>query len=272
VAAASVPQLVDAQAAARESLTAATAAAIGEAVRRFTGWYDTAAITVFAKAVAARVESSQRAMSSMTDAYLARVASAIRGVPVRPVGAIGVDGLRQGIAHDAVYGRLADQYRYLRSKGLGDQQVLDRVVERAAVMVGTDMDLAMQHQSRAFMLARHATGYRRVIHPELSAGGTCGLCAVASHRVYHVADLMPIHARCKCVPTPIYGSDDPGSVINTEDLKTMYAAAGSTGAADLKRTRYTVHQHAELGPQLRAEKDHWRSPAQVRADRAAADH
>ena len=34
--------------------------------------------------------------------------------------------------------------------------------------------------------------YRRVIHPELSKGGTCGLCIAASDRIYFVDDLLAL--------------------------------------------------------------------------------
>ena len=43
---------------------------------------------------------------------------------------------------------------------------------------------------------------------------------------------------------------DPGGTLNDEDLKRVYESAPSTYAADLKRVRYNVHQHGELGPVL----------------------
>jgi hypothetical protein len=69
---------------------------------------------------------------------------------------------------------------------------------------------------------------------------------------------------------PITRAQDPGGAINDASLKELYAAAGSTRAGDLARTRYTVHHHGELGAVLRAEGDHFKGPAQVKRDASAA--
>ncbi|MGI9091551.1 MAG: hypothetical protein ACR2GG_10665 [Gemmatimonadaceae bacterium] len=258
--------LVDAQAAASSQMSGRLAAQIAALLAGFTGWYDDQAVAALAARIAGLVAPVQRATAALTDAYLARTATTIRGRSVRPAGPIPVAGLRAGVSLADAYSRLAGQYRYEVSQGTSPADALEHVTVRAEVMAGTDTALAMRGQSRKFMVERRVTGWRRVIHPELSKGGTCGLCIVASHRLYKADDLMPLHARCSCVPTPVYGDDDPGSAINAADLKAIYAAAGSTDAADLKRTRYTVHQHSELGPQLVEAKAAWRGPAQVRAD------
>lgn len=92
-------------------------------------------------------------------------------------------------------------------------------------------------------------GFRRIIHPELSAGGVCGLCVAASDRIYHRETLRPIHIRCRCTSAPVTATFDPGLNLNDSDIKRLYTESGSTSAADLKRTRYTV-THNELGPVL----------------------
>lgn len=93
-------------------------------------------------------------------------------------------------------------------------------------------------------------GFRRIIHPEFSAGGVCGLCVAASDRIYHRETLRPVHLRCKCTSAPVTKTYDPGQPLNESDLKQLYTeAGGSTSAADLKRTRYTV-AYNELGPVL----------------------
>lgn len=92
-------------------------------------------------------------------------------------------------------------------------------------------------------------GFRRIIHPEFSTGGVCGLCVAASDRVYHRETLRPIHLRCKCTSAPVTATYDPGLDLNDADIKRLKTEAGSNSAADLKRTRYTV-THTELGPVL----------------------
>lgn len=82
--------------------------------------------------------------------------------------------------------------------------------------------------SKAYTAAgKDITGYRRVIHPEVSkAGNTCGLCIAASQRFYHIPNLDPIHDNCNCTVVPIVGSQDPGLNLNESDMKRLYAAAG----------------------------------------------
>jgi hypothetical protein len=89
---------------------------------------------------------------------------------------------------------------------------------------------------------------------------------VASDRTYKSKDLMALHDRCKCTVLPIVNGQDPGLTLNGADLAAFYKSAGSTGAADLKKTRYVVHQHGELGPVLRAAGDKFTGPAQVAAN------
>lgn len=100
------------------------------------------------------------------------------------------------------------------------------------------------------------TGFRRVIHPELSKSGTsCGLCIVASTMEYTRRDLLPIHSGCNCETSEIYLIDgetfDPGGSINYEDLEVFYREAGNTTHGwSLKRHKYEVVDHPEYGPTL----------------------
>ncbi|KLO25895.1 hypothetical protein ABW16_21520 [Mycolicibacter heraklionensis] len=97
---------------------------------------------------------------------------------------------------------------------------------------------------------RTVTGYRRVIHPELSRGGTCGMCIAASDRVYKIHQLMPIHDNCHCTISPVTEDYDPGSALNNLDLERIYGDAGGNTVAHLKRTRYQIDEHGELGALL----------------------
>ena len=106
-------------------------------------------------------------------------------------------------------------------------------------------------------------GWRRVIHPELSKSGSCGLCVVASDRFYTRGDLLDIHDRCKCTVAPLTASSDPGLKLNREDLDALYAAAGSNYGEDLKRIRVRTVEHGELGPILIAEGDKWKTVGHV---------
>jgi hypothetical protein len=59
----------------------------------------------------------------------------------------------------------------------------------ASAITDTNMTLAQRGRVPAAFERLEAdlrvTGYRRVVHPELSRTGTCGLCIVASDQVYN---------------------------------------------------------------------------------------
>ena len=297
---AALTALVAAQAASRAQLTRQAVAIATASARSFTGWYDSAQVTDWATQLAGRIEPLQRMLTQSTDAYLARAMSMISGGRVRPAGRVDVAGLRAGITHAGAYGRAADAYRWQQSRfdhfagdlaaatvtdgrartvvphDQGDLTVdvepidlsepVDAAVQRVAAVADADMQLADRAQSQQSMAAQSEKldirAYRRVIHPELSKGGTCGLCIAASDRIYFVDDLRAIHDKCECTTLPIIGSRDPGSGLNNLDLKTLYAdAGGSTGREALKRTRYKIDEHGELGPVL--------TPGKFRSERQA---
>lgn len=238
------------------------------AAEAFDGWYDHAAIAGYASALAARIEAVQSQAASSTDAYLAEALADIKGERVGPAGTINVADLRKGVNHTEVYGRSADVYRYQRSLGKTEDEAQSAAVQRAEVMARTDVQLAARAQSQRFMVVKKIGGWRRVVHPEVSKGGTCGLCIAASTRIYHKEELMPMHARCACTVLPIVNDVDPGGAINLRDLKPLYEQAGSTGAAKLKRVRYDIHHDGEIGPVLGVKGQNFRSPADVAADAA----
>ena len=92
--------------------------------------------------------------------------------------------------------------------------------------------------------------YRRVLHPELSKGGSCGLCVVAADRWYSTSELLPLHANCKCGVAPAGDDADPGFQLNQKDLAKLYGEAGGNTAKALKGVRVQTITHGELGPVL----------------------
>lgn len=229
------------------------------------GWYDPAVITDVATGLASQVQAGQRQTAAVVDAYLARATSQVAGRSVRPTGVVPVDDLRGGVPLDRVYGRLADEYRYQRSLGKTDGEARQLVEQRAVKMTATDAQLAARAQAQRFMVVRHVDGFRRVIHPELSKHGSCGLCAAAADQVYHRSELLPIHADCKCTVLPVVNGKDPGHQLNRADLDRLYAASGGTAGDKLKRVRVAVHEHGELGPVLTKHGDQFRGPADIAA-------
>lgn len=255
---------IDALAASREDLQRRITALVVAEFERFDGWYSTRLVDEVTQTVAARLAAGQMGTAALTDAYLARTTSYVLGKVVTGTGVPTVMGstLRMGVAnHEEVYARVAAEYRWQRHLGATDSQALTSAMTRATEMVGTDLGLAHQHQVRNFYSGRNITRYRRVIRSEKS----CGLCAAASDRLYWKADLLPIHSRCRCGVLAVTAKTDPGSQINDDTLREIYAAAGSTKGKALKRVEVEVFDHGELGPQLRVAGQHQRGPEQVAA-------
>lgn len=139
--------------------------------------------------------------------------------------------------------------------------------ERLTSLVEDDIAATVRDEAQKVMWGtREVIGYRRVIHPEFSKTGTCGLCVVASSRFYTKSELMPLHDKCKCTISPITKTQDLGLKLNEDDLARIYDAAGSTYAEDLKRITVQVREHGELGPILTRKGENFRDVAQVNQD------
>jgi hypothetical protein len=256
--------LIEAQATTRQAISDQAVAIVTGAVRGFDQWWDSRAISDLVARIRQALQPRQRIMAGQTDAYLARMLTILSDRLVQPVGPIAVENLRRGTTMEDAYGRLADQYRWLISEGRSEDQALQSVLTRAEVMADTDISLAMRDQSQEFMVHKVETGYRRVIHPELP-GKVCGLCIIASDRVYKKKDLLPLHGRCKCTVVPIYNGIDLGGHLNADDLTALYEAAGGNTRNQLKRVQISIHDHGELGPVLTDRADRFRGPRDVAA-------
>jgi hypothetical protein len=175
----------------------------------------------------------------------------------------------------AAYGRIADQYRYqVVGNGDTEESARAKALVRVEVVAHTDVTLAVREQVRKSLdQVRGVTGYRRILRPELSQTGPCGLCVVAADRKYKVENLMPLHDNCVCEVLPIIGEFDPGLNLNASDLRRIYEAAGGTGgevrrggrrhSGALKQIRVALGEHGELGPVLFDADQNFRGPSEV---------
>lgn len=161
-----------------------------------------------------------------------------------------------------------------------DEDALAAALRRLYRIVDTDLQRARDDEHGQMLEKKKVwLGYRRVIHPELSKTGTCGLCVVAATRLYGVKELAPLHRLCKCTQIGVTAEMDPAAAMNREDFENLfvglapnegdvetiqagrveftremldeiYEAAGSTYGVDLKDVRIHTIQHGELGPML----------------------
>ena len=182
------------------------------------------------------------------------------GVSVRYVGQEPVEVSAADMTTVEVLNRPVRKMRYLESKGATREQALEAGLVRLDAIAEANMMLA-QRLAEAEVINAAANldgspvvGMRRIIHPELSLTGTCGLCIAASDRLYTVRELLPMHRLCKCTSAAVTEEFDPADALNAVDLRRLYRDAGGTSRAHLKRTRYKEDDHGELGPTLKPER------------------
>lgn len=197
------------------------------------------------------VQAAQRQARRGMDAYNRQVFERLDvDFPVPDKTALD-DYPREGVTPEKVWERPAEAYRYARSRGKSDAEAREAAEKKIERLARDEVNLARRDQAaRTYQKAERVTGYRRVIHPELSESGVCGLCVAAATRVYGKADLLPIHPGCVCTVAPITATSDPGAWMNDLDLRALYKAAGSTGQQDLSNVRVREFVDGEMGPML----------------------
>lgn len=230
----------------RRSITARLLDMLFPVWRGFTGWYDDDLVIANAARSADLVESAQTAHARNTQAFT-RTLLTLQEVETEFTDLLELDYGREVRPIEA-YSRPAVQYRYARSRDDGDELALDAAIDRLERLANADIADAGRRGARQIAEATpEVIGQRRIIHPELSKGGTCGLCIAASTQIYHPGKLMPIHDGCNCESVLIVdGQPDTAQQFNDDDLRRLYDEAGSTSSADLKRTRYRVSEDGEL--------------------------
>lgn len=277
-----VLRLVQQHAAARQSIADRVALAMRRLFRPASqdSWYSPEWIKDTATRAASISRQAQVAHSSSTAKYLDLVLAEYDGFPasalgtdVRSSGQSAID-LPEDLRHVdpvEIYSRPAATFRRAIVEDVEPEVAAERAVRRAELLSDMDLQLAGREALQQTLTAVEqrlgvTTGYRRIIHPELSEGGVCGLCLAAADRVYQVEDLMAVHERCKCTSLPIVDGEDPGLVLNRTDIAAVYKAAGSTGQQDLAKIRFKVVEHGELGPVLRLQGQNTRTAEDAVAD------
>lgn len=167
-----------------------------------------------------------------------------------------VDGERvDRLPVDEVFNRPARDFRRSMKEEGDEAKALAIASDRAKILLRTNVALAEREATRQVLTeARRSSGlvvgYRRIIHPEASESGVCGLCVAASDRMYSIENLKPLHDHCKCDVLPVTKENDPGQELNAQDLERLYDLAGGTSAKKLAKVNFQIEDHGELGPIL----------------------
>lgn len=268
---AELDQWLDQYADALVTAEAGAVAATWAAYSAVDDWYDPAQTVAAAAAAMGTAEAIRSTHAGLIGEFLALAMEISGQARVRPVRLVP----DYGRAADpfAVYSRPVFEFRDAVARGLSEELALIEAQQRAEVISLTDALLARRDASRPVMKAAGVTKYRRVIRPELSKTGTCGLCIAAATQLYGVDDLLPIHSLCKCTVLPVTEDVDP-KALNTADLDKLYEGMGSTDRQRLTQYRYQVGADGELGPVLEPKRTQTRGSGRTEAtpqERARAE-
>jgi hypothetical protein len=255
------PEVVTAGYAAQQQATRATVAGYLNALwARLTSWR-TPDADQFAAQAAPIVTGGQQRTAALTAAYLQHMLAAGGGTP----GSLDLSGMDdttiRGVPAVEVYRRPFTQLWYDLSRGRPLDQAVTAAGARLQDLVATDLQLAKTHTSQRILSASTTIiGARRQLS---NKPRHCALCLLTSSRVYHKADLQPMHPGCSCDPVPVFAGEhipdvDPDAVHDAirADLGDSYVNASGRGYKDLVVT----HQHGELGPVLGFRGQHFTGP------------
>lgn len=265
--------LVAAYGAAYAKVEEVTLSHVESLIRRLANlWFSPGAVTPVVRELADYMNEQQQVSLDLTTEYLNNVFEAMEvKVPQRQLLAPAkrVSRLR-GIDDILEWERPARDARVLRLLGLDELEANEKALWRAKRQASMDLMLAKREAERQrWGLSEDITGYRRILHPELTQSGPCGLCVAAATRIYQKAELRPLHNGCACSVLPVTDSKDPGLLMNDEDLDVflaeLYGEAGSTRREDLQRVRFDVLPHGELGPVLVSPKNKNRTKKQTKS-------
>lgn len=232
-------------------LDSRTLAAIIAAYAGIDDWEDPAQTVPAAMAAVGAAQVARQAQVGFIASFLElaiKIMAGTRRLPALPVG-LGIAYPRP-VEPFEVYSRPVFEARKALTQGVDFEEATAVALKRIEDVVLTDVALARREAARVVLSAAPAvTGYRRVIRPELSETGVCGLCVAAASQKYSTKYLLPIHNRCRCTVLPIVGDVDPATDFNAADLLAAYKEAAGTSGDELKKTRFTV-TNTELGPTL----------------------
>lgn len=234
----------------RQALSGRVLSSAARVMSRDVDWFNLSQSWEATSEVADLVNAGVRQEAALAQAFQNQTYAELGVTANEP--ALTIDqSLRTGTTPELSYRRAGSDMRRHLNDGAPQPVALELVMQRLEEMITDDLALAMREQSRRFFMANERTtrGYRRVVRPELSTSGTCGLCLVASDRLYSRGDLLPIHSRCRCDVLPVTADYDPGD-LNDVDLAALYEAAGSNQAGDLLNVRLRTEAHGELGPRI----------------------
>jgi hypothetical protein len=215
------------------------------------------------------LEGAKREVALSTIAYyhqMARLNGQSFTRPEVPLVALTTEILRNGATTSDVFTRPFVDLRRSLTAGTTVTQAIQNGARRANQLAQTEIELARRQVGyQARMSNSNIVGYIRT----LTGAENCALCYVASTQRYRRGDLLPIHPGCDCGEMPLYGTEDPGQIINTQRLEATHESVEDrfgVSARDAREIDYRniqIVDHGEMGPTLTWRDHNHTTPSQV---------
>lgn len=176
------------------------------------------------------------------------------------------EALRNGAQSAEVYRRPFVNLYTALSEGKSMTEAIQMGANRISSIASTDVQLARRNAGFGSRSRNdRIVGYART----LTGAENCGLCYVASTQRYTRGELMPIHPGCDCGEMPIWGTQDPGQVIDEVRLNATHEAVenrfgfSDPGARAIDYRDIAIREHGELGPLLTVADQNFTGPSQL---------
>lgn len=248
------------EAAGAEQVAVTTQQSIWALWLAFDAWYASDQVDELAKRSVTILQPARQRVGDLGAAYIREILAGLRAVR-RKAPAIDLPAARLGADLGQVYARPAEAYRLTYSLTEDPAAARAAAQTRLTSLVADDLLVARRDGAHEQMREADVEHYRRIVHPERSRTGVCGLCLAASDRVYSIKVLLPIHGGCQCTVAP--DSQAAGQTVKV-DLEQIYRdAGGTTDGRALKQVRYQVNDHGELGPVLGVKGQHFQGAGEA---------
>lgn len=210
-----------------------TADLIGQQWDTFAGLDDVAAAQ-FEAAASVVIDTAKRQTSTLAVAYM-NANDRLGGFPASGLVPV-LPEIRNGVPVAEVYHRSIVEARARVANGATFEEAMASGRARAVSTARTDVSLANKGEmARGGELRPWVVGYRRVL-----TGRSCAFCATASTQRYKSADLLPLHPSCDCDVGEIFGTEDPGHIINGDLLGELKKAGREDGRPNYWQGPYVV--------------------------------
>lgn len=211
----------------------ATAELIGQQWDTFAGLDDVSAAR-FEAAAEVVLQTAKQQTSTLAVAYM-NANDRLGGFPASGLVPV-VPEIRNGVPVTEVYHRSIVEARARVANGATFDEAMASGRARAVGTARTDVSLTNKAEmNRGGQLRPWVVGYRRVL-----TGRSCAFCATASTQRYKSADLLPLHPSCDCDIAEIFGTEDPGHIINRDLLDELKKAGREDGRPDYWNGPYVV--------------------------------